>query len=267
MVMQGLGADSSSWAEKSYEDIQNIGRQPGSILIVPVGSVEQHGHHMPVATDTILVDAIAELGAERVADDVPLLRTPPVWTGFSPHHLSLGGTISLDFDLLHSSLERVADCALENGFDAVLLLNGHGGNMSLISASVSTIGEAHEDVEVLGLTYFQLANDFIDDVRESETGGMSHAGEFETSLMMYLRPELVHEDRIEATMLEEPYELGTKDLVESGPLAVYREFEEYSASGAIGAPELADAEKGEVIYESLGDELEALLYEIHERNR
>jgi len=68
-------------------------------------------------------------------------------------------------------------------------------------------------------------------------------------------------------MLDEPYDLGIQDLHDGGPLAVYREFEEYSATGAIEVPELATAEKGETIYESLGDELEKLLREIHERNR
>lgn len=267
MVGSSFGSESSAWAEKTYEEIREVGEQAGAILTIPIGSVEQHGHHLPVATDTILVDAIAELGAQRVADELPFLRTPPVWTGFSPHHLSLGGAISLDFDVMLSVLEDVADTALDNGFDALLILNGHGGNMPLVSAAVSTIGEEHDDVEVLGLTYFQLANDFIDDIRESETGGMSHAGEFETSLMMYLRPELVDEDDRDASMLEEPYDLATQDLHDGGPLAVYREFEEYSATGAIGAPDLATAEKGEVIYESLGDELEALLREIHDRNR
>ena len=266
MLGESDGTRATAWAAKTYSDIESIGNEDGSILIVPVGSIEQHGHHLPVATDSILVDAIAELGADRVAGDIPILKTPPFWSGFSPHHMAFGGTITLDFDVMLSALENIADSALDNGFDALLLLNGHGGNISLISAAVSVIGNQHDDVQVLGLTYFQLASQFDEKVRESDIGGMSHGGEFETSLMMHLRPDLVDEDQLKAPMLEEPYDLGTQDLLESGPLAVYRGFEEYSETGAIGAPELASAEKGKKIHELLGDELERVLREIHEQN-
>jgi creatinine amidohydrolase len=83
---------------------------------------------------------------------------------------------------------------------------------------------------------------------------------------MHLRPELVDTDRNDAEVLDEHYERSLKDLVEGGPLAVYRGFEEYSASGAIGVPELASEEKGEEIYRLLGDELEPILREIHHQN-
>ncbi|RQH01422.1 creatininase family protein [Natrarchaeobius oligotrophus] len=266
MVYEGIGSRSGDWAGKTCGEVREIGERDGSILVVPVGSVEQHGHHLPVATDTILVDAAANLAVERVEDEIPILTTPPIWSGFSPHHTSFGGTITLEFDVAMDVLESVANSALENGFDALVLLNGHGGNGALISAAVSTIGVEHPDVEVLGLTYFELAAGFVDEIRDSDVGGMAHGGEFETSLLLHLRPGLVDEDAIEATPLEEPYDLGTTDLLESGPLSVYREFEEYSHSGAIGRPELATAEKGAEIYERLGDELEALMNQIHERN-
>lgn len=264
-MYETLGTTSVDWAGKSYGEIQDIGEQDGSVLIVPVGSIEQHGHHLPVATDTILVDAVAHLGASRVKDGVPILVTPTVWTGYSPHHMAFGGTITLEHGTLLSILEESASSALENGFDAILFLNGHGGNMSLIESAVSTVGTKHPDAQVLGLTYFQLAASFIDEIRDSELGGMSHGGEFETSLMKHLRPELVGEG--DAQYYHEPYEHGGEDLVKGGPLSVYRGFEEYSHTGAIGDPDLASAEKGEAIFELLGDEMEFILTQIHEENR
>lgn len=257
---------STSWAGKPYREIVAEAETDGSIAVVPVGSIEQHGHHMPVATDTILAEAVAQLGAERVEDDVPIVVTPPVWTGNSPHHMPFGGTISIGVRGLLDVLEGVADAVLDNGFDALLFLNGHGGNISTVGDAVSIVGDAHPDAQVLGLTYFQLATDFIHEVRDSDTGGMAHAGEFETSLMLHLKPELVDTDAMEATYMDEPYDLGVHDLVEGGPLSVYRTFEEYSESGAIGDPDLASAEKGERIYERLGDEMESLLRSIHEQN-
>lgn len=255
---------SRSWAGKPYEEIVQTANRDGSIVVVPVGSVEQHGHHMPVATDTILVDAVATLGAQRAAD-VPVLVTPPVWTGNSPHHMPFGGTISAGVHGLLELLERVADSVLDNGFDALVFLNGHGGNTATIDDVTATIGDDHPATEVLALTYFELATEFINDVRESDTGGMAHAGEFETSLMLHLEPDLVDTDALEGTPLDEPYDHANQDLFEGGALSVYRTFDEYSASGAIGDPHLATVERGERIYDSLGDELADLLTNIHEQ--
>jgi len=169
--------------------------------------------------------------------------------------MSFGGTITLEHDDMVDIVEQIVDSALENGFDGLLLLNGHGGNGSLISSATSIIGTEHPEVEVLGLTYFQLASSFIEQIRDTELGGMGHAGEFETSLMLYLRPELVQEELIEGTDMDEPYPQGTKDLLAGGPLSVYRDFSEYSESGAIGDPTVASAEKGERILDLLCEEM------------
>lgn len=264
-MYESLGSGRSDWAGKTYPDIVETARADGSTLLIPVGSMEQHGHHLPVATDTILADAVARLGTDRVEPDVPILVAPTVWSGYSPHHMPFGGTLTLDFRTLLSTLEDVAAAGLDNGFDAVLFLNGHGGNAPLVSSAASTVGVEHPDAQVLGLTYYELATAFIDDIRESDVGGMAHGGEFETSLMHHLRPDLVGEG--DAEYWHEPYEQGTKDLVVGGPLSVYRTFDEYSDTGAIGDPDLASAKKGEAIFELLGDELEAVLRAIHEQNR
>lgn len=265
-MYESIGAGTFDWAGRTHGEIAEVAAADGSVLVLPIGSIEQHGHHLPVATDTILVDAVARLGAERVADDVPILVGPPFWAGFSPHHLPFGGTLSLEFDTMLAAVEEVADAALENGFDALVLLNGHGGNKSLVGAATSTVGEAHPDAEVLGLTYFDLATSFADDVRDSDVGGMAHGGEFETSLMLHLRPDLVREDAMEAPDLDEPYDRGVQDLLVPGPLAVYRGFDEYSETGAIGDPTVANAETGERIYELLGDELQEVLAAVHRNN-
>ena len=256
-------ASPATLATKTRTEITDVASQSGSVLVVPVGSVEQHGHHLPVATDTLLADAVATLGAERVVDAQPTLVAPPVWTGHSPHHQSLGGTLTLDADGLIDVLEDIADSAAEMGFDGVLLVNGHGGNAPVIDVAVSAIGAAHPDLEVTGVTYFELAEPFVDEIRDSDTGGMAHGGEFETSLLLHLFPDLVREEETEGTYLDEPYDRGGQDLLEGGPVSSYRPFEEYSGSGAIGDPDLASAEKGEALYDRLGDELADVLRTVH----
>ena len=92
---------------------------------------------------------------------------------------------------------------------------------------------------------------------------MAHGGEFETSLLLHLFPGLVGENR-DGSMPEETYNEAPVDLFETGPLSVYRPFDTYSESGAIGAPALATAEKGERLYDGIADELADLLREIHQ---
>lgn len=255
-----------SWETKPYSEIVATAKRDGSVLILPVGSIEQHGHHLPVATDTILVEAVAHHGAKHVRDDIPVLVAPPIWMGYSHHHMGFGGTLTVPHDQFITSLRRVADSALDNGFDAVLLLNGHGGNIPLVGTAVSVIGRDHSGVTMTGLTYYQLALPFIDEIRDSEIGGMAHGGEFETSLMLFLHPELVDRDRVEATAFEDCFAQRGQDLFDDGPLSVYRPFEAYSDSGAIGDPSLATEGKGETIYQLLGEELGDVLTAIHQES-
>ena len=257
----------AAWATKTAGEVRDVASADGSILLVPVGSLEQHGDHLPVATDSLLVTAVAELGIERTSGELPILATPTVWTGHSPHHLPFGGTVTLTARGFLDLLEMTVESALENGFDAVLLLNGHGGNRSLISTATSVIGTEHPNVEVTGLTYFQLATDVVSELRKSEIGGMVHGGEYETSLMLHLYPDLVDRDRLAGTNKDDSYDLALKDLMVGGSLSIYRPFSEYSETGAIGDPTVASAETGERIYDALGDELGDLLVEIHEQNR
>lgn len=267
MIHETIGTNEWEWAGKPYAAITDIGQRDGSVFVVPVGSVEQHGHHLPVITDTLLVDAVVHGGAKSLRDDMPVLVTPPIWSGFSPHHLSLGGTLSLEFEHLRQILEDIGRTGLENGFDAVCFVNGHGGNAALIDAVVSTLGKT-TDAEVLGTTYFTLATAEISELRESEAGGMAHGGEYETSLMLYLRPDLVVDSMItEGIRWDEHYDHAGGDLLDGGPLSVYRNFEEYSNTGDIGAPELASVDKGERIYKAVTEELGALFTAIHEHNR
>jgi creatinine amidohydrolase len=255
-----------SWAAKPYPEIRRIAAESGSVLIVPVGSLEQHGHHLPTVTDTALADSVANLGAERVADRVPVLVTPVQWVGHSPMHLdSFGGTLSLPLEGLIGALEGIGRTGIDNGFDALVLLNGHGANGPAIDGAVSKLGAAFPSTEVLGLTYYHLVSEFADEVRESDVGGMSHGGELETSLMLYLYPDLVREDEIgEWERRDMPYRHAAPDMTESGQINVYRSSDRYSESGVEGDPSVASAVTGEKIYDRLGDELEALLEDLYE---
>ncbi|WP_129115919.1 creatininase family protein [Halegenticoccus tardaugens] len=255
-----------SFGTQSASDIAAIGAEEGSVLVIPVGSIEQHGEHLPVMTDTLLANSVAIAAAKRVVDDIPVLVTPSVRPGYSPHHLSFGGTLSASFEALLNLLRDTANTGLSNGFDALVLVNGHGGNTPLINAAVSEIGATHSETEILGLTYFELVADLVEKVRQSDVGGMAHGGEFETSMMLHLFPELVDTEEMPATYWDEHYDLGGKDLVSGGPLSVYRTFDEYSDSGAVGDPSLADESTGKQLFDGTTQALADLLTEVHEQN-
>lgn len=260
-----IGRSEHEWAGMTASEVRNLGSTPGSILVIPVGSIEQHGNHLPVVTDSLLVEAMVDAAVERVSD-IPVAVSPTVWSGFSPHHLTFGGTLSLDFENLRAILEDIANTGLENEFDAVLFVNGHGGNGPLISSVVSTVG-VDTDAEVLGTTYFELASEQISELRDSEIGGMAHGGEFETSLMLAVRPDLVGDpSEREGEPLDEQYRWAGQDLLDGGSVGVYRSFDAYSESGAIGVPEAASREKGEQIRSIIAEELASLLSAVHEHN-
>lgn len=265
MVYECIGANSIEWTANTYQDIQDIAGEAGSIIVVPVGSIEQHGPHLPTSTDTILATAVAEESAQTATEenDVPVLVLPPVWTGHSHHHLPFGGTASAEIDTLRSILFDVANTTLQNGFDVFVMVNGHGGNRATITNATAEIGQHQPEVEVMGLSYFTLAGDTVSEHRESDHGGMRHGGELETSLMLYLRPELVDEDNIRGTYGGKPYELESQDLFDSGPLSVYRDFDAYTEEGAAGSPELATKDKGEQFFAAYREEFTEFLTTAH----
>lgn len=266
MVYDAIGSGRRAWAGHTAADVRTVGEEDGSVVVVPIASLEQHGPHLPTATDTILATAVAHHGAEA-ADDVPALVLPPVWSGYSPHHTPFGGTVTVEFETMLALVRDIVTSAVGNGFDAALILNGHGGNAPLVGAATGTLGPALPDVDVVGLTYWHLASAaFNEDLRTTDLGGASHAGEFETSLMLHLRPDLVGDDR-PSEPRDPIYDGQGRDMHDPGPLSVYRDWDAVSESGVMGDASAASAETGAALLEVLTEALATLLREIHAENR
>lgn len=256
----------TAWAERTADEVTGIAEADGSTVVVPVASVEQHGDHLPVGTDSLLVTAVLQGALDLLDEEHPILATPTMWTGHSPHHMSFGGTISLNPEEFLTHASAIGDSTVEAGFDAVLFLNGHGGNSSLVSVATGELGPRHPETQFLAATYFQLATDAVSEIRETDIGGMAHGGEYETSLMLHLYPDLVDRAAETGTMMDEPYDQSVQDLIHGGPLSVYRDFTEYSESGAIGDPTTASADKGEKLYDVITQAVADLLVRIYEQN-
>jgi creatinine amidohydrolase len=162
---------------------------PRAIFVLPVAATEQHGPHLAATTDTALVTAVAERACARVADDVEVLLAPTLCYGASDHHLAFGGTLSLSSETLRAVLSDLVRSAIAAGCIRLLLLNGHGGNAATcnaVAADVARLGR----VTIANCSYWDLV-----EPPEGVLAFAGHAGQFETSLMLAVCPELVHLDR------------------------------------------------------------------------
>ena len=149
--------------------------------MLPLGSVEQHGNHMPLGTDTMLAHAVSLAAAARAGDAFVL---PPPWFGFSAHHMRFPGSVTLRAETLIAVAEDIVASLVQHGFRRILIVNGHGGNAGVIDVLASTLGHRHYGAaRIAALTYFQLARHAIAELRRSEPGGMGHACEFETAMV------------------------------------------------------------------------------------
>jgi creatinine amidohydrolase len=162
-------------------------------LVLPLGSTEQHAHHLPARTDAAIVEAIAVRAAVLASQDIPVLVAPALPFGCAHHHLPFGGTISVTAPTYISLLCEVVAGLAGEGFRSIVLLNGHGGNDGPIRVVADRIvNEQRYDVHLAATSYWTVAAPVMS-ARGFDAPG--HAGHFETSLMLALEPDLVHLDR------------------------------------------------------------------------
>lgn len=168
-----------------------------AVVIIPVGSTEQHGEHLPINTDANCCFSIAKEAASQV-NDFPVLVVPPVWAGYSPHHMDYPGTITLGFHTFVEVLGDIATSISAHGFHNIMFLNGHGGNAPMVNAMRRKL-IAEKGISCLGLCYWELPGvaDELKRLITTDGGAIGHSGEMETSMELYLQPELVAKDKIQ----------------------------------------------------------------------
>ncbi|TDC54040.1 mycofactocin biosynthesis peptidyl-dipeptidase MftE [Actinomadura sp. KC345] len=199
------------------------------LVLVPVGSTEQHGPHLPLSTDTVIAQAVAEraAGALRTETAGQVFVAPAIPFGASGEHAGFPGTVSIGHEALHAVIvETVRSLALWAG--RAVLVNGHGGNVPALGAAVGRLRREGHDVAWAGC---------------DPPGGDAHAGLTETSAMLYLAPDLV---RPFGAVTGE-----TRPLAAIMPELVARGVRAVSPSGVLGDPAGASAERGREIVESM----------------
>jgi creatinine amidohydrolase len=167
-------------------------RAPTTTLVIPVGSTEQHGHHLPTRTDAAVVTALAHRAAALATLRVPILVAPTLAFGCAHHHLPFGGTMSLTTSTYVEVICDLVSGLAQQGFRSIVLLNGHGGNDAPLRVAVDRLtNEIRCGAHVAAASYWLVAPPATGST-ELEPG---HAGYFETSVMLALSPELVDLDR------------------------------------------------------------------------
>ncbi|MBO0867281.1 MAG: creatininase family protein [Micromonosporaceae bacterium] len=200
------------------------------LALLPVGALEQHGPHLPLGTDAIIVEQIAHRAAERLDGEVPILVAPTLAYGSSHHHLPYGATMSLSTSTYFAVLKDLVETLAVSGFRRVFILNGHGGNAELVALVARDVSTSHK-IAVGGGSYWVIAGQALSSVAASPRGELpGHAGEFETSLILALYPELVEQARPSGE-LPPPAQLATYRF---GSPAPFRHPTGYSDSPAAG---------------------------------
>lgn len=211
------------------------------VVVIPTGSLEQHGPAMPLFTDALLVTAVAESVEANLPDQV--LLTPTLWLGASGHHLRFSGTLSADFDCYMAAIESVVESLLPHGFHKFYVLNGHGGNKEPNGMVMRTLKAKHIEGTFAQTSYYEFAKSTVADVLTGPLKELRHACEAETSLMLYLQPELVRTDRLRDDGL----------AVDPPVTGLVHHFDEITEQGSYGYATHASAEKGKIIFDASVD--------------
>ena len=235
------------WSNYTTNEIKQIIKDENPVVIVPVGATEQHGPHLPLNTDTDIGFQIAKSIAE--ASPVKTLVLPPVWAGFSPHHMNFPGTITLRQSTLFAVTYDIIESLILHGVSRILLLNSHGGNIFLLKTVVDEIAVNYK-ISPIYVTYWNIIADKINEIRNSDLGGMAHACELETSLKMLFSPKEVRHDLIEDVIVEGSL-FHSVDMFASNKINIYKPFSDWSKTGQIGAPSKANVETGKRILDAI----------------
>ena len=241
--------DELTWPEMR----EAASQQP--VVLLPFGTIEDHGPHLPVNTDNVIVEAICLESAGRAPGEMLVL--PLLAYGLDEHHMDFPGTISVEIETLLAHLADVAGSVARHGFSHVLIVNGHGSNAPIADLAARKVvletGIVCGAMSPNAAIDPTLAEPTLSQMRRSGPGGIAHAGEYETAMMLHLRPELVQMDKAVREMGQIKLEYFNWDHPEPSVLSWQDWWSRMSESGICGDPTVATAEFGRALLETTVD--------------
>jgi creatinine amidohydrolase len=248
------------FGEKRWPEMAGLGQK---VVVLPLGSTEQHGRHLPLLTDTVICQEIVRRADAELGDEALFL--PLLWVGVSEHHRAFPGTVSVQGETYTNFVADVLESLIGGGFRRILLLNAHGGNSVPGHAALYKAQMRHRDERDLWLvfaTWYAMAAPQIAAMPQLEQRKVTHACELETSMVLRLRPELVDLDAAQAANVPFDSAFYSPDSSRRNRVSVSLPLDHVSQSGALGHPEVATAEKGEALFVTAVNELVACVREI-----
>jgi creatinine amidohydrolase len=238
------------WTRLTGPEIRALAARGDALAVLPVGSLEQHGPHLPVITDTRTAWEISIRAARIASATMPVLVLPGMWTGMSEHHLPFGGTISLSFAEFRGVLAGVVRSLRAIAFGRLLIVNGHGGNMEPLAVAARELAVEY-GLPVVSTTPWFIAAKQVAELMETGSGPQ-HACEAETSVMLAMAPDLVRTDKLEEAVRQAPPPLGSR---REGFSRFWSFSERAPVTGVRGDPRPATAAKGEKMLDAMAGAL------------
>ena len=256
------------WAEVSAYDFalaQTNGLAADTVAVLPVAAVEQHGPHLPLSVDARLLQGVIDAALPLLPADLPVLFLPPQNIGFSVEHQSYAGTLTLTPATLIALWTELGACVARAGVKKLLLINGHGGQVSVMDVVARELRQRH-GLLVYSSSWFSLADDAANAqfcAHEHRFG--IHGGEVESSMMLHLSPQAVHLERARNFESTSEHRSRRYELIGNGKSAKMGwAIEDYNPAGAVGNAAAATAERGAAMVNSSAQGLAKLLGEIHD---
>ena len=250
----------SLYAKFTWPEIRDADKD--RVVILPVGAMEDHGPHLPLDTDNLIVSRLAEAVVASIPAESLLLPTIPF--GFNEHHKDFPGVIFIQPETLMNFVVDVARSLAHHGFRRILILNGHGSNHPVLDLA------ARKTVIATGClcvsaSYWNLMSETLQAERHSRTGGMAHAGELETSMYLYLDPRHVQLDKArEAIVHDENNRYLCLDLAGGAKAMAMQWWSAQTDDGTMGDPTVADADRGKIFFDAAVRETVGLVKEIRQ---
>ena len=245
-------------AELTREELQR--RLPDAIVVIPIGATEQHGPHLPLMTDHLMAETIALRAADRVPDAVDVLVAPVLPYGCSAHHLQVGGALTVNLRTYIAFLVDLGESVAQMGCKRLLLLNGHGGNEDAMRvAATELVSERRLGMAVSAASYWTIGKAVVDRLPFE---GPGHAGHFETSCVMAVRPDLPQLDE-RFPPDREPRPLAISGQIHGVSVRYPGIWE--ASQGVSDAADQASAEVGQQTVEAIAQATAEFLVAFHNR--